>query len=328
MIDRTRGAPELPLGEGGVMRGTVRVSAWLAGIAICGLLACAQSPPPPADRQDAASTGPLLWRADAPDGRGACYLLGSVHLGNLRMREMNDAVGAAYASSDELVVEIDLSKVDPAEAQEMTLRFAMLPGTQTVEDVVSEETWLALAAYLDSHGLPREPHVRMKPWFVSLTIVQVELARAGYHANLGVDRFFIEEAVDSKPIVALETLGSQFEVLDSMSPEVGELMLSDTLSRANELADNTDKRVRAWEQGDDGRLQELVFDALDEAPELDVFYERVFYERNRGMAARLVELARDGKTRFVVLGAGHMLGEEGIPALLGRRGWSLRRVTP
>jgi uncharacterized protein YbaP (TraB family) len=44
------------------------------------------------------------------------------------------------------------------------------------------------------------------------------------------------------------------------------------------------------------------------------------------MTARLVELARDGKTRFVVLGAGHMLGDEGIPELLARRGWEVRRI--
>ena len=307
---------------------TARASAWLAGIAICGLLACAQGAPPPADRQVAPSNGPLLWRAEAPNGRGACYLLGSVHLGDRQMLEASDAIAAAYDSSDELVVEIDLSTLDPIQAQETTLRFAMLPGGKTVADVVSEETWLALTTYLDGRSIPRDPIVRMKPWFVSFTVVRVELARAGYDAGLGVDRHFIDEAVDSKPIVALETLDSQFEVLDSMSPEVEELMLADALSRVDEVADNTDELIRAWGQGDEERLQALVFDPLGEAPELEVFYERVFFERNRKMTARLVELARDGKTRFVVLGAGHMLGDEGIPELLARRGWGVRRIAP
>ena len=69
-----------------------------------------------------------------------------------------------------------------------------------------------------------------------------------------------------------------------------------------------------------------MFEAIDDAPELDVFYERVFFERNRNMVAQLLELAPDGRTRFVVLGAGHMVGEEGVPALLGRRGYRVTSV--
>ncbi len=44
------------------------------------------------------------------------------------------------------------------------------------------------------------------------------------------------------------------------------------------------------------------------------------------MAGRLHQLAKDGKTRFVVVGAGHMVGEQGIPALLAERGWQVDRV--
>ena len=69
------------------------------------------------------------------------------------------------------------------------------------------------------------------------------------------------------------------------------------------------------------RLREGDLVKLDVTAELDGFYERLFFERNRRMVARLLELGQDGRTRFVVLGAGHMLGEEGIPALLARQGY-------
>ena len=58
------------------------------------------------------------------------------------------------------------------------------------------------------------------------------------------------------------------------------------------------------------------------------FYASFFWQRNAAMTARLVELARDGQTRFVVLGAGHMLGAKGIPALLAQRGFVVERVIP
>lgn len=307
-------------------RAVARGLVWLAGAIACGLLACAQGGPAPGEASDGGGAGPLLWLAEAHEGDGAYFLLGSVHLGDGRMLKLSDTVHAAFEAADELVVEIDLSRVSQREVQELTTRFAALPAPQTLEDVLSEGTWQAFTGYLESRGFAREPLVRMRPWFVSFTIVQLELGRAGYHAELGVDRVFIDEAASRKPIVALETMASQFEVLDSMAPEVQELLLSDTLARADELAATTEALIRAWQGGDEQRLQQLVFQGLDEVPELDAFYERVFFERNRGMTARLLELARDGKTRFVVLGAGHMVGEEGIPALLGRQGFRVQLV--
>ena len=295
--------------------------AGLAGIFVCGLLGCAQGGAAPALEASAPRGAPLLWRAEAPEGGGAFYLLGSVHMGDTRMLELGDTIRRAYEASDELVVEIDLSSVSPSEVQVLVNRFAVLPAPKTLEDVLPEETWQELTSYLESRGVAPDSLARMKPWFVSLTIVQIELTRAGYQEELGVDQLFIGDAAGTKPIVPLETLASQFEVFDSTSRDVQEILLADTLSRVDELAGTTDDLVLAWEEGDEARLEELVFQGLRETPELDGFYERLFFERNRRMVARLLELGQDGKTRFVVLGAGHMLGEEGIPALLARQGY-------
>ena len=73
--------------------------------------------------------------------------------------------------------------------------------------------------------------------------------------------------------------------------------------------------------GDEERLHQKVFRPLELSSKLDSFYERFFFERNRNMAGQRGELAEDGKTRFVVLGTGHMIGAQGTPALLGRRGY-------
>jgi len=71
----------------------------------------------------------------------------------------------------------------------------------------------------------------------------------------------------------------------------------------------------------------LIFRPLAGGADFESFYEAIFFERNQAMARRLAELTRDGKTRFAVLGAGHMLGPRGIPALLCERGFEVRRVS-
>jgi uncharacterized protein YbaP (TraB family) len=74
-------------------------------------------------------------------------------------------------------------------------------------------------------------------------------------------------------------------------------------------------------------LTRLLFGSLEEHPELADFYEAVFFARNEAMAEQLAALGGDGKQRFVVLGAGHMLGPRGIPALLASRGFRVQRIS-
>ena len=302
-----------------------RFAAWgrcVAAILALALLACARGVLAPASGEPAGRGGtPLLWHAQAPAGGGAYYLLGSVHLGDRRMLDLGETIEAAYDASEELVVEVDLSRVTPEEIAELTTRYAYLTPPATLESVVSAETFEIVLAYLFRTGLPLEAVVHFKPWFLSFTVVQLELARAGYETEFGVDRIFIGEAQGSKPIVPLETIASQLAVLDATSREVQELMLRDTLGRSDRLVIETEELIRAWEVGDEERLHQMVFRPLELSSKLDSFYERFFFERNRNMAGQLVELAEDGKTRFVVLGTGHMIGAQGIPALLGRRGY-------
>jgi uncharacterized protein YbaP (TraB family) len=137
---------------------------------------------------------------------------------------------------------------------------------------------------------------------------------------------FIDEAEGEKPIVPLETLASQFAIFDGLALSLQELMLKDALVRIDDFQEHTQELIDAWTRGDEADLQRRLLQPLSEFPELDSFYDAVFWKRNDSMTARLVEIAADGQTRFVVLGAGHMVGERGIPSLLAQRGFSVERV--
>ena len=155
-----------------------------------------------------------------------------------------------------------------------------------------------------------------------------ELAAAGYDASLGVDRSFVDQASGEKSIVGLETLASQFAMLDGHSLAVQELMLKDSCCAStlwSRAPASCSRRGRAATRPSSSAQ---IFQPVDEAPELESYYDAFFWQRNASMTARLVELAGDGQTRFVVLGAGHMLGAKGIPALLAQQGFVVERVAP
>jgi len=219
-----------------------------------------------------------------------------------------------------------VSRLDAAEAARLTQRYGTLPEARTVRDVVSKSTGSELAAFLESRGYTGLGVERWKPWFLAFTLVQLELRRAGYQLELGVDRLFIQRAQAGKPIVGLETLDSQLAMFDGLSAAQQELMLRDVLLRRERFAEETEELIETWLSGDEARLEKLVFSPLEELPELADFYDVVFFRRNRRMTGTLEELSGDGKTRFVVLGAGHLLGDRGIPHRLADRGWQLQRV--
>jgi len=100
-------------------------------------------------------------------------------------------------------------------------------------------------------------------------------------------------------------------------------MLADALARVDE---DPSELLDAWERGDETAMTRLVFGPLEEHPEFAEFYEVLFFARNEAMAAQLAGLVADGRRRMVVLGAGHMLGPRGIPALLASRGFRVERV--
>ena len=270
---------------------------------------------------------PLFWHAQAPGG-GGFYLLGSVHIQAVDAPVFGPEIEQAYRRSDAVVVEVDVSRVTPADVESQTQRYATLPPHLRLDALLAPDTRALLARYVEAHALSAERLQRYRPWFASQMILMTELEAAGYDAALGVDRAFVDQANGEKPIAGLETLSSQFAMLDGQPLELQELMLRDVLLRSDDLVAETGELLEAWSRGDEAALERQIFEPLEEAPELQSFYAALFWQRNAAMATRLIELAGDGQTRFVVLGAGHMLGVKGIPALLAEQGFVVERVSP
>ena len=283
------------------------------------LSACAGSPPPAGERP----ITPLVWRAVAPDGESSFYLLGSIHVGSGKPRKFAPGLLDAFARSEELVVEVDLSTLDPTQMAHTFATKGALPEGTTLDEVVSEETWKLLVERLATYQIPPESLHHLEPWAVFLTLLPREFAAEGYTAEHGVDQGFIDQAKGLMPIVALESAEGQLAMMDGFPYDVQETMLLDFL--APEQPAYTSALVSAWERGDERELVALFF-GTDDPERWAPVHEKLFWERNERMTAGLDGLARDGKTRFVVLGAAHMVGPRGIPALLTRRGFAVTRL--
>jgi uncharacterized protein YbaP (TraB family) len=297
--------------------------------AVCALLLVFASgcfAPFPSPRRAEAPARPSMWAVRSAEGELHFHLLGSVHLGTERMLDLGPQVEAAFANAQELVLEADLTGIEAEAIQQATERYGVLTPPETLADRVSPETLRLLDVWAGERGLSGATLHGLAPWLVTMTFALIEFQRLGFDPALGVDKVFQERATRAGlPVAGLETLEFQFRMLAELPPSVQELMLRDSLERRHEFESEARAMIEAWARGDDARLAAIVFQHADD-PAFGDYYARVLFDRNRHMAEALAALVPDGRRRFVILGAAHMLGRTGVPALLAKRGFQVVEV--
>src|SRR5207248_7089741 len=152
-----------------------------------------------------------IWKVSGK--QNAIYLVGSIHMLTKDYYPLNPALDAAFKDSDLLVEEADLGEMLGSEAQLGVLMRGRLPTDQTLDKVVSPETYAQVAKHVSGHGLPMELLRQFKPWMLALMIETFEWQKAGFDPNLGLDKHFYDRAqTDGKTIQGLETADYQISL--------------------------------------------------------------------------------------------------------------------
>lgn len=268
----------------------------------------------------------FLWEVESSPEGGRAHLFGSIHLGREDLR-FDPAVEAAFASSQALVVELDLRALTPAESGALVLEHGMLPDDQSLDELVSEATWSEFAALLAEHGQNAEFYRGFEPWVAMVVASALLAAEQDLSEEGGVDRSFLERAGD-REVIELETADFQLSLFDRLPLEHQVLLLEAVMTEADDSRDSIGQLYEAWRLGDAEFVAGIALDD-DEDPALAALQKHMYADRNRSMAERIDALLRDGGEEgryFVVVGAGHMVGDSGIPTLLRERGHRVRRI--
>ncbi len=263
----------------------------------------------------------LLWGLRS--GNATVFLLGSVHLTRGDIYPLRSEITKAFQSADTLVVEADIS--DQAKMASMVAAKGMYAAGETIRDHVSASTMRALLDYGDRSGMPMMMLERMKPWLAAMTLQTMELQKLGYASSMGIDAHFTKLAKSRKRILQLESAEEQLNLLSRASPRVQELMLVKAIEGVPKLRGTMNTLMDAWRQGDAKATAELALKGMDE-PEFRSLYKTIYLDRNHRMTTAINGFLRTGGTYFVVVGAGHMVGPNGIVDLLRKSGHEVVRI--
>jgi hypothetical protein len=123
-------------------------------------------------------------------------------------------------------------------------------------------------------------------------------------------------------------MAEQLLALDSL-PESAQVEALEGLLELREDLDalDLDLLFAAWRAGDLAALEAIAIPDAHGDPALEAFTDAIYTRRNHIMAERIDALLRgDDRRHFVAIGAAHLVGSEGLPALLEARGWRVRQL--
>jgi uncharacterized protein YbaP (TraB family) len=270
----------------------------------------------------AASAAPAMW--EVRDKDSVVYLFGSMHVLAPNVRWRTRAFDHAYAVADRVWFETR-ADAGPDRIRALVDRYGVDPERSLTEKL-SPTALATLRPVLDRSGVALERVERLRPWAAAMMLSVAPMTRAGGQVESGVDVATTQRArIADKPIETFETLEQQLRIFADL-PEQAELTYLDDVAR-EQLSPPRDGVVleRAWLKGDIQRLNSKLVDPMKAGR--PALYDALLLRRNLAWADRLDAVMRQGHgTDLVVVGALHMAGNEGLPALMKARGYTVRRI--
>jgi uncharacterized protein YbaP (TraB family) len=271
--------------------------------------------------QRAATGKSFLWTVHS--GQKVLYLAGSVHALGADSYPLSAAYESAFNAAGTLVEEINLAEAEQLAAAPLLLSKGLYTDGRTFEGAVGKDTATLVATRLKNTGIPIEMIRTMKPWMVMLLITAFEAQKAGLDAALGLDKYFFDKArAAGKPVLALETAESQIDRFDTMPDALQEQMLRSTLSELDTQQNGVSAMINAWKTGDAAALEKMSLSSFDGYRGA---YTSLIVERNNNWVPQIEACMAKPQPCFVVVGAAHLVGPDGLLTLLKKKGYTIEQ---
>jgi hypothetical protein len=264
-----------------------------------------------------ANAGSPVWAIHGD--HNTVYLAGSVHLLKAGDAQLPAAFDRAYGGSKALVMELDISKVDPMQAASWIMEHGMMKEGTTLRAMIGEDRYRRVSAEAQRLGVPTEVADMLQPWALGLQLLEMQYMQLGFDPQQGVEQQLQHRAqTDGKPISGLETMDEQLGVLQSMSAADQARFLDMVVTEMHDVETETRSVVTAWRTGDAAKLSALLSDEYKSFPAL---YRVLVMDRNKRWVPQIEKLLHGNQDYFVVVGALHLVGEGGLLELMRRDGY-------
>ena len=257
-----------------------------------------------------------LWLAEGNHNR--IYLLGSVHMLRKSDHPLPSIIETAYDDADSLVMEIDMDDLDAAMSQALITELGVIHDDRTLRDLMGDDLYAQAEQMASAADIPLDMLAKSEPWLAAITVEQLALNRIGFNPLQGIEMYFVAKAQqDRKGINGFESIEEQLNFLDSLSLNAQRQLLLQSLDEGGDLQAEMNGLIDAWRHGDLQYLEENMLNEMAQYPEL---HRSLVIDRNMRWVENIDTMLDDDEDYLIVVGALHLVGEDGVPALLSRRG--------
>lgn len=278
----------------------------------------------PSQTSTQASSKLFIWKVSSDTTH--IYLLGSVHIASRDLYPLDDTIEDAFNSADYLVVEVNTNNLTQAAATQLLLDYGTYPEGDGFKQHVSEELYNQLDEQFQQYGIAMAMLDDFKPFVIYNLMSQYILEDLGYKIEYGIDFYFMDKAEEkNKVILELESLEFQMDLLSSV-PDENIIKAMEYDIDNPETSTYLENLFNAWTNGDTASMETIAFESLAEEPEMAQYYEIMYDQRNFNMVQKIVDYLAGDEVYFIVVGAGHLVGENGLVNLLDNLGYEVEQL--
>ena len=271
--------------------------------------------------EETAPSKSCLWVVETTSTQ--VFLLGSLHVLKSNAYPLAAEIDRAYASSQRIVFETNLGAMMEPAIQAKMIELGVYPEGQNLFQNISETTRKNLEKKLQELGIPLDYFSRFKPWFLAVSLATLELQRLGFNPLYGVDlHFYTKAKADEKELAYLETVEYQLNLLGKMNAQDQKSFLAQTLKDLDISAQLADDMMAAWQHGEADDLYEILFESFEDHPGIE---DRLLTRRNQDWLPQIEKMLKTPKITMVIVGAGHLIGPEGLVELLKQKGYDVKQ---
>ena len=264
-----------------------------------------------------AEAGSCVWKVTAADGH-VLYLGGSIHALQPSDYPLPSSYNRAFDASTRLVFEDDPKTSE--QATKDLLKAGQYPKGDSLKNHVDPRTYDYLRRFFAIRKVPMEKVNSFRPWLIDLLLSSA----SSESFNLGVERFLQRRAgINSKPISGLESSSEHNRVFVGLNDRESEALLLVLFINAGRETTQGRDIMKAWRRGDADSLRRMTDESFRDFPAMGA---RVLEARNHAWMPKIEGYLRSGQTYFVVVGAAHLGGPNGLISLLRASGCRMEQL--
>ena len=262
---------------------------------------------------------PPVWIVRDADSE--MLLFGSIHVLPPRLDWTPPALARALEKADDIWFELPIDPATEIEVAQLAYQNGVLPPDKSLSGLLSRKQAERLSRVAQSYGASMATLDHLEPWYAEVALAVAYYQKAGGDPNLGVEKSVAADLPSQIRLRAFETPAEQIALFDSAPLDEQVASLDETLGDMESRPDQYKALVDAWMSGDAAALDREALEPLREAS--PALFKRLVVDRNVRWVKTLRErLAGSGRT-VVVVGVGHLVGADGLPARLRALGYSV-----